>query len=374
MPPPNEEFMRLALRLARRGLQGVSPNPLVGAVIVKRGQIIGQGYHRRCGGRHAEIAALRDASRAGCDPRGADVYVTLEPCGHHGRTPPCSTALIDAGMARVFYAAPDPNPLTHDRGLRRLEWAGIEVHGGLCEKEARKLNRPFFYWVRTGKPWVILKWAMTLDGRIATAGGESRWITGEAARAHAHGLRRRVDAVLVGTETALRDDPLLNPRPARGRYPVRIVLDRRGRLPLSLRLLGEPSEEVGPADRLYVTSFTVARKRQACLRRCGVEVVGIRSGKNGIPLPRVLDYLGKEGISQLLVEGGAKLLGSFLSRGEAHEAAVYIAPRIAGGARARGAIEGRGIPRLEDTPWLEEPELKRLGRDYLVQGVLGRRR
>ena len=359
--------MRLALRLARRGLQGASPNPLVGAVIVRGGRVIGHGYHRRCGGPHAEIAALRDAS----DPRGADVYVTLEPCGHHGRTPPCATALVDAGVARVFYAVRDPNPLTRGRGPGRLRRAGIEVHRGLCEDEALALNRPFFHWIETGKPWVILKWAMTLDGKIATVRGESRWITGEAARAHAHGLRRRVDAVLVGTETALRDDPLLNPRPARARYPARVVLDRRGRLPLSLKLLGETSNDVGPGDRLYVTSSAVAKKRRRSLEGRGVDVLAVPSGKNGLQLPRLLRHLGKRGISQILVEGGATLLGSFLSRGEGHEAAVYIAPRIAGGARARGAVEGPGVARLRDTPWLEEPRLKRLGRDILLQGVLG---
>ncbi len=368
MPPPNEEFMRLALRLARRGLQGASPNPLVGAVIVRGGRVIGQGYHRRCGGPHAEIAALRDAP----DPRGADVYITLEPCGHHGRTPPCAKALVDAGVARVFYAVRDPNPLARGRGPGQLRRAGIEVHRGLCEDDALALNRPFFHWIETGKPWVILKWAMTLDGKIATVRGESRWITGEAARAHAHGLRRRVDAVLVGTETALRDDPLLNPRPARARYPARVVLDRRGRLPLSLKLLRATSDNVA-GDRLYVTSSAVAKKRRKRLERCGVEVVAVPSGKNGIQLPRLLRLLGKRGISQILVEGGATLLGSFLSRGEAHEAAVYIAPRIAGGASARGAVEGPGIARLGDTPWLDNPQLRRLGRDVLLQGVLAPR-
>ena len=208
-----EEFMRAALRLARRGRGAVSPNPMVGAVIVKRGRIVGAGYHRRCGGPHAEIEALREVS----DSRGADVYVTLEPCAHYGRTPPCAKALIAAGVARVLYATRDPNPLTRGRGPRMLRRAGIEVHRGLCGDAARKLNRPYFHWIETGKPWVLLKWAMTLDGKIATVAGESRWITGDAARAHAHGLRRRVDAVLVGTETALRDDPRLNPRPARGR-------------------------------------------------------------------------------------------------------------------------------------------------------------
>ncbi|MGQ9591445.1 MAG: bifunctional diaminohydroxyphosphoribosylaminopyrimidine deaminase/5-amino-6-(5-phosphoribosylamino)uracil reductase RibD, partial [Planctomycetota bacterium] len=234
--PPREEFLRRALDLARRGLEAVSPNPMVGAVLVRDGRIVAEGYHRRYGGPHAEVDALR---RAG-DACGAELYVTLEPCGHRGKTPPCAEAIAAAGVRRVVYGASDPNPATSGRGPRFLSERGIEVRGGVLEAECRSLNAPYFHWRETGFPWVILKWAMTLDGKTATERGESRWITGEAARARAQGLRRRADALLAGTETVIRDDPLLLPRPARGRRPLRVILDRRARIPLARRLLGPP--------------------------------------------------------------------------------------------------------------------------------------
>lgn len=272
-----EAWMRRALSLARRGLEAVSPNPMVGAVVVRRGKVVGEGYHRRHGGPHAEVEALRSAG----DARGADVYVTLEPCGHHGKTPPCAEALVAAGVRRVVFGARDPNPLTAGRGPRILRTSGIEVAAGCLEAECRDLNAPYFHWRRTGLPWVILKWAMTLDGKVATADGASRWITGEAARARAHALRRRVDAVVVGTETALRDDPRLDPRPARGRTPARVVLDRRGRLPLGLRLLA--AEPAANGTRIYVTSESVARRRGRALAAHGVRVLVLPGGSDGPP-------------------------------------------------------------------------------------------
>ncbi len=362
----DEEFMRLALRLARRGLETVSPNPMVGAVVVRGGRIVGQGYHRRFGGDHAEVEALRDAG----DARHSDVYITLEPCAHHGKTPPCADALVAAGVRRVIYAAPDPFSRARGRGPRLLRRHGIEVVAGVCRDDALALNRPFFHWVETGTPWVILKWAMTLDGKIATAAGESRWITGDKARRHAHGLRRRVDAVLVGTQTALLDDPRLDPRPARGRTPARFVLDRRGRLPWKSRFLQAESDVSGYGARWYVTTRAVAARRRQRLSAQGVEVLvaPVRRGK--FELTELFSRIGALGISQVLVEGGASLLGECLAAGAAHEAAVYLAPRIAGGTSAPSAVGGPGVSRLEETPWLEQPQVKRLGRDLLVQGNL----
>lgn len=355
--------MRRALALARRGLQGVSPNPMVGAVLVRRGKVIAEGYHRRFGGPHAEVEALR---RAG-DARGADLYVTLEPCGHYGKTPPCAAAILAAGVRRVIYGASDPNPETAGRGPRALRAAGLEVVRGFLEKECVSLNAPYFYWRETGLPWVILKWAMTLDGKIATGSGESQWITGEEARAQAHALRRRVDAVMVGTRTLLRDDPLLLPKPARGRTPVRVILDRRGRLPLSLRLLGVPAQS-GDGPRLYVAGPDASDRRLRELASRGLEILRLKANEWG--LLRLLRELGRRGISQLLVEGGSALLGSFVAARSAQEVAAFVAPRLLGGRDALGAVGGPGLEALARTPWLERPGLKRLGRDILIQGRL----
>ena len=360
--------MRLALELARGGLGSVSPNPLVGAVLVRRGRILGQGFHRRFGGPHAEVEAFRDALKRGESAKGADLHVTLEPCGHHGKTPPCALAILEAGVARVFYGARDPNPLTRGVGPRMLRSAGVMVTEGALRRECVHLNAPFFHWIETRTPWVIVKWAMTLDGRTAGPGGESKWITGNAARERAHDLRRRVDAVLVGTETALLDDPLLTPRPARGRKPLRILLDRRCRLPSRLQLLRREPRIASP--RLCVTSTRAPEARLKALRARGVETLAVPEDENGLDLGALLVELGARGISQLLVEGGASLHGSFLRQGLAHEVAVFIAPRLLGSKGSRPAVEGSGIARLIETPWLEDPSVERLGVDVLIHGRL----
>jgi len=368
--PPPTAFMRLALTLALRGLEGVSPNPLVGAVLVRRGEVIGRGWHRRFGGAHAEVEAFRDAERRGFSARGSDLHVTLEPCGHQGKTPPCAGAIIERGVRRVFYAVRDPNPLTRGRGPRMLRRAGIEVHEGLLREECTELNEPYLHWITTGMPWVILKWAMTLDGRTAAPSGESRWITGEEARAYAHRLRRRVDAVMVGTETALRDDPRLHPRPPRGRGPWRVILDRRARLPLSLRLLSPDEAVHGGGGRIYVTTARSSARRRTELESRGVKVLVAPEERGLLDLARVFRDLGDLGISQVLVEGGARLHGSLLRSGLAHEVAAFIAPRILGSLGSRPAVDGTGIDPLEATPWLDNPQWRRLGKDYLIHGKL----
>lgn len=355
--------MRRALELARRGEEAVSPNPMVGAVIVRSGRVLGEGYHARCGGPHAEVEAIRAAGSC----RGADLHVTLEPCAHQGKTPPCTTAILRAGIARVIYGAGDPNPRTSGIGPRLLRRAGVEVKAGCLRRECEALNAPFLHWMRTGLPWGILKWAMTLDGRIATAAGESRWITGPAARRHAHGLRRRADAILVGTETARRDDPLLTPRPSLGRAPLRVILDRAGRLPLGLRLLA-PAAAAGPGRRWLVTTSRCPRRRRRQLEERGVEIVVACESRGQLELRAVFEALAASGIAQILIEGGAALAAGCLREGLVQEVYAYIAPRILGERGSRPAVDGTDWHDLEATRWLGPLAAQPLGGDWVLHG------
>ncbi len=355
-------FMEEALELALKGLEGVSPNPLVGAVLVRGGRVIGRGYHRRHGGPHAEQLALRDAG----DCRGADLYVSLEPCAHHGKTPPCCEAVLEAGVRRVIYAASDPNPLTRGKGPRWLRRRGVEVQGGLLRREALIQNAPYFFWRKNDRPWVILKWAMSIDGKIATAGGESQWITGPGARRRAHSIRRRVDAIMVGTGTALADDPLLTARPAKGREPLRVVLDRQGRLPLKLRLLSR-GDSAGAGPRLYVsTEGANSSRRLGELRRRGLEILLVPQRAGRLHLDRLLRELSARGISQLLVEGGAGLSGDLARRSLVEEVAAFVAPRILGGEQALSPVEGGGFKKLADSLQLSNIQQEVLGPDIFL--------
>ncbi|MCH2367908.1 MAG: bifunctional diaminohydroxyphosphoribosylaminopyrimidine deaminase/5-amino-6-(5-phosphoribosylamino)uracil reductase RibD [Planctomycetes bacterium] len=359
---PDPAFMAEALELALGGLESVSPNPLVGAVVARGGRVIGRGFHRRLGGPHAEREALRDAGNA----RGADLYVTLEPCAHHGKTPPCSEAILEAGIKRVFFAAFDPNPAARGRGPRILRQASVEVRGGLLRKEALAQNAPYFFWRKNRRPWVLLKWAMSLDGKIATAGGESQWITGAKARARGHSLRRRVDAIMVGTETALADDPLLTPRPARGRTPLRVILDRRGRLPMKLKLLSS-SRVAGRGRRLYVSvPGANSVRRLGKLERSGVEILLLPPRAGGLDLGLLLDELSKLEISQLLVEGGAELAGALLKNSMGQEIAAFIAPKILGGEGALSPVGGEGFSKLQESLALSGMRQETLGADLLL--------
>ncbi len=363
---PKPEFMAEALELALGGLESVSPNPLVGAVVVRGGKVIGRGFHRGFGRPHAEREALEAAGNA----RGADLYVTLEPCAHHGKTPPCCEAVLEAGIKRVFFSASDPNPETRGKGPRLLRKAGVEVRGGLLRKEALSQNAPYFFWRDKGRPWVVLKWAMSLDGKIATAGGESQWITGAKARARGHSLRRRVDAVLVGTETVLADDPLLTPRPAGGRTPLRVILDRRGRLPMKLKLLSH-SRVAGRGRRLYVSvPGANSARRLGELERRGVETLLLPSAAAGLDLGLLLAELAKLEISQLLVEGGARLAGAFLRDSLAQEIAAFVAPKIIGGEDALSPVGGEGFRKLAESLSLSDLRHEALGADLFLSAKI----
>ncbi|MBU6282523.1 bifunctional diaminohydroxyphosphoribosylaminopyrimidine deaminase/5-amino-6-(5-phosphoribosylamino)uracil reductase RibD [bacterium] len=316
-------FLRRALEIGRRGLGRTSPNPAVGAVVVRGGKVVGEGFHRRAGGPHAEVEALR---RAGTAARGATLYCTLEPCSHHGRTPPCAPAVAAAGIARVVVGTIDPNRRVRGRGIRILRRAGVATTVGVEEEGSRELLRYFAHRQRVGRPFVRLKLAASLDGRIAARGGSARWITGGPARALVHRWRDEMDAVLVGSGTAIADDPALTCRRRGGRDPLRIVLDGRLRLPPSARMLREGSSPVW-----IVTSRGHDRRRAARLERAGAVVVVVPRRRGGSDLGALLDRLGGEGVLSVLVEGGGEVAARFLDAGLVDEVCLFTAPLLLGG-------------------------------------------
>ena len=352
-----EFFMRLALREAAKGLGRTSPNPAVGAVLVRAGRVVARGHHARAGGPHAEVVAIR---AAGARARGADLYTTLEPCDHYGKTPPCSIAVLEAGVRRVFVGSADPNPLVNGKGIARLRGAGVEVAEDVLRGECDALNAHWFKYIRERRPYVTLKAAVTLDGRIATRTGDARWVTGEAARRWVHRLRDRVDAVLVGAGTARADDPLLTTRLAggRGRDAVRVVLDTDLRLPSRLALLNPRS----PAPTLV--AHASARTRRV---RPGVELLRCKRGKGGVDLRDLLAKLAARGVTHLLVEGGARVHARFLEEGLVDRVAVLVAPKLAG-ADGVPLLAGRGPARMADALRLDEVQVERIGEDVLVIG------
>lgn len=358
--------MRSALRLARRGSGATSPNPMVGAVLVKHGRVIGRGWHRRAGLPHAEIEALRDALRRGRDPKGATLYVSLEPCCTHGRTPPCTDAIIAAGIRRVVVGAIDPNPAHRGKAFRILKRAGIGVAPGVLADEATRLNAAFNHWIVRRTPFVTVKAAMTLDGKIATAAGESKWITSAAARALAMRWRFAADAVLVGVNTVLADDPSLTFRGAKneGRRTTalrRIVLDSLARTPLNAKLV---RDEHAALTTIVVTARAPKKRIAALARR--VNVIVAPASKSAINLRWLLKKLGAQNVTQLLVEGGGEVNASFLLSGLAQRVAFFYAPKILGGRDARKAVAGEGVGRLADALRLRDVEWRKVGPDLLL--------
>lgn len=359
-------FMNLALEEAARGVGRTRPNPPVGAVLVKGGRVIGRGHHRRAGEPHAEVVALQ---AAGARARGADLYISLEPCNHHGRTPPCTEAILQAGVRRVFYAIGDPNPLVNGRGDARLREAGVQVVRGVGAEAAEALLRPYVKRMRTGLPWVNLKVASTLDGRIATARGDSQWVTGPEARAHVHRLRDRADVVLVGRATAKLDDPQLTTRleEGGGRDPVRVVVDSHLTLPPSLKLFNLPSE----APTIVATLEDPEGPRARRLTSRGVLVWKIRAGRQGRPSAKdLLRRLGKAGYAEVLCEGGGELAASLLSAGLVDELHLFLAPKIIGG-DGRPWVGALGLSRMRQALRVDGLTLTPMGADWLAHGLLG---
>jgi diaminohydroxyphosphoribosylaminopyrimidine deaminase/5-amino-6-(5-phosphoribosylamino)uracil reductase len=377
--PAETMFMREALRLARKGFGATSPNPMVGAVLVKNGRIIGRGWHHRAGLPHAEIEALRDAQKRKLNPQGATLFVTLEPCCTHGRTPPCTAAIIAAGIKRVVVGATDPNPKHAGRAFQILRRAGIEVVHGTLADECAQLNEAFNHWIVRRTPFVTVKAAMTLDGKIATASGESKWITGEKAREYGMKLRQGSDAILVGVNTVLADDPSLTFRKRKAesgkrKQLRRIILDSRARTPLNARVVSDEFAEL----TTIVVSKNAPKKRVAELsRRVNVLIAPAKKNSSHIThhtsldLPWLLKKLGSENVTNLLVEGGGEVNASFLLGGLAQRVAFFYAPKILGGRDAKKAVAGDGAKSLSEVLELHEVEWRKLGEDLLLTAKVG---
>jgi diaminohydroxyphosphoribosylaminopyrimidine deaminase/5-amino-6-(5-phosphoribosylamino)uracil reductase len=359
--PDDGYWMTRALALAERGRGHVEPNPLVGAVVVRDGRLVGAGWHQRYGGPHAEVHALAEAGAAA---RGATLYLTLEPCCHHGKTPPCTDAVLAAGIARVVAAMADPFPQVAGQGLARLRAAGVACEVGVGEREARRLNAPYLTLLLRGRPHVHLKSAMTLDGKIATRTGDSKWISNEAARRRVHELRGRVDGIVVGLGTALADDPLLTARPPGPRVAARIVLDSQARLPESSQLVRTAAE----APTVVVTASGPPAERAGRLRALGCEILEVRAEAGRPAVTALLEELGRRRLTNLLVEGGAEIHGSFLDAGAVDEVHVFIAPRLVGGSAARAPVAGLGRELLREAVALASWEVETLAGDVYLHG------
>ena len=355
----DETYMRRALELAEKGCGWTAPNPLVGAVIVKDGRIIGEGYHQKYGEAHAERNALASCTES---PRGAVMYVTLEPCCHHGKQPPCVDAILEAGIRRVVVGAGDPNPLVSGKGIAVLRKQGIAVEEHILEAECQKLNEVFFHFIRTGRPFVVMKYAMTMDGKIACYTGASRWITGEEARAHGHRQRHRYTAIMAGVGTVLADDPLLTCRIPGGRNPVRIICDSRLRTPLSARIVQTAAE----VPTILATCCEEKNRHEPYLN-AGCRVLTIPEEGGHVNLGKLMERLGREEIDSILLEGGGALNWSALKSGIVRRVQAYIAPKLLGGEAAKTPVAGQGFPRPGEAVKLENSVVTKLGEDFLIE-------
>lgn len=361
----DEKYMKRALELAEKGAGYTSPNPLVGAVIVKDGKIIGEGYHQVYGSHHAEINAFRNATE---DVRGAEMYVTLEPCSHYGKTPPCANAIVEKGIKKVVIAMEDPNPEVSGRGIKILESHGIEVVTGVLEEESRRLNEIFLKYITTKLPFCILKTAMTLDGKIAARTGDSRWVTNEESRKYVHKLRHRVSSIMVGVGTVIQDDPLLNTRldGKEGKDPVRIIVDTRGRTPLNARVLNMEST----SKTIIATTELAPKVKLEKFISKGAEIIITPLEGNRVDLKYLMRELGDREIDSILLEGGSELNYSALEAGIIDKVNAFIAPKFIGGRDAKTSVGGLGRPLMKDAVKLKNIGISRFGDDIMIEGYM----
>jgi diaminohydroxyphosphoribosylaminopyrimidine deaminase/5-amino-6-(5-phosphoribosylamino)uracil reductase len=359
----DERWMKRALRLAEKGRGRTSPNPMVGAILVKDGKLVGEGYHAKAGEAHAEIVALQQAKE---EARGSILYLNLEPCTHYGRTPPCAPQVIESGVKRVVIGMEDPNPLVKGKGIEMLRKAGLHLDVGILEKECQRLNEAFCKYILKKEPFVILKVAGTLDGKLATRNGDSKWISGEASRRFVHKLRDQVDGVLVGIGTVLKDNPQLTARIRGGKDPYRIVLDSRLKIPEEAKVIG-----ISPSNAIIATTELAPKDKIEKLEKRGVRILILDSQEGKIPLKSCLSKLGEIGMMSLLVEGGSQVNGSFLDEGLIDKLLLFLSPKLIGDHQALGIFGGRGASRLEEAVSLKEMKTRRIGEDILLEGYLG---
>lgn len=357
----DRDYMALALELVKQGCGYVAPNPMVGAVIVRDGRIIGTGYHERYGDLHAERNALKNCTES---PEGAVMYVTLEPCCHHGKQPPCVDAILEAGISRVVVGSGDPNPLVAGKGIQILRQHGVAVSEHVMEEECRKLNEVFFHYIQTKRPFVVMKDAMTMDGKIAAYTGKSRWVTGEEARAHVQTKRHRYTGIMAGVGTVLADDPLLTCRMEGGKNPVRIICDTRLRTPLD-------SQIVRTADRVPTILATCVENHEhrayRAYEKAGCRVVRVAENESHVDLRELMSALGSEGIDSILLEGGETLNWSALKCGIVQKIQAYLAPKLFGGRTAKSPVGGTGFPDPMECVKLKNSTVTRLGEDFLIE-------
>lgn len=360
----DEGWMRRALRLAEKGRGKTSPNPMVGAVIVKDGRVVGEGYHEKAGESHAEILALR---QAGDEAREATLYLNLEPCTHYGKTPPCAPVVIEAGVKRVVIGMEDPNPLVKGKGVESLEIAGLDVEVGVLEKECRRLNEAFCKYILKKEPFVTLKIAATLDGKIATRDGDSKWISGEASRRLVHRLRDQMDGVLVGIGTVLKDDPMLTARIKGGNDPYRIILDSYLRIPEEARVV-----ETSPRKTIIATTEMAPKDKVGRLEKRGICILILDSKEGRVNLKTCLSRLGEMEMMSLLVEGGNQVNGSFFDEDLIDKLLLFLSPRLIGDNQALGIFGGKGVRNLKEAVSLKGFRARRIGEDILLEGYVKR--
>lgn len=357
----NEKYMRLAMQLAGNAIGRTSPNPLVGAVIVKDNRVVGCGWHRKAGTPHAEVHALNQAGELA---QGADVYVTLEPCAHYGKTPPCAKALVEAKVKNVYGGLLDVNPKVAGKGFKILEDAGIHVEYGFLQDELRKQNEVFFKWIEHKKPFIVLKAAMTLDGKIATATGQSKWITNETSRAYGYKLRDIYDGIMVGINTVIEDNPMLTARVDGGKNPIRIVVDSSLRIDINANVVQDKS-----AKTIIATTDKADKDKILKLQAQDVDVIVVDKDENDkVDIEKLLDILGQQNICSILVEGGATLSGSFVAKKLVDKVYFFIAPKIVGGKEAKTPVAGTGILNLQEALALKDIQIEKLEEDILIIG------
>lgn len=357
----DEKYMRLAMQLAGNAIGRTSPNPLVGAVIVKDNRVVGCGWHRKAGTPHAEVHALNQAGELA---QGADVYVTLEPCAHYGKTPPCAKALVEAKVKNVYGGLLDVNPKVAGKGFKILEDAGIHVEYGFLQDELRKQNEVFFKWIEHKKPFVVLKAAMTLDGKIATATGQSKWITNETSRAYGYKLRDIYDGIMVGINTVIEDNPMLTARVDGGKNPIRIVVDSSLKIDINANVVQDKS-----AKTIVATTDKADKDKILKLQAQDVDVIVVDKDKNDkVDIEKLLDILGQQNICSILVEGGATLSGSFVAKKLVDKVYFFIAPKIVGGKEAKTPVAGTGILNLQEALALKDIQIEKLEEDILIIG------